>query len=223
VGREVRRHLALACAVLTAWTVAGPLRRATPLEAAGRVPEQDASVLVPLGMPLSVEDGLFLQDGTVFTFTLRNTSRDVAHPRFRVFVFDERRGLKGSAGYCMADPSQPGTRQRVTFFMDVKAVTARDRYVLVLEEVVTARAVWRIRETLGQQIEVARRVAGFSAGSLQAEALPPASGTTACDCGCDRADAIGREGCGDADLAAFTCTLLFPGGCNMSFSCKAGR
>lgn len=190
---------------------------------AAPVTERDVEILVPRGMPLDIDDGLFFQDGAVLTFTLRNGRWDVARARVRVFVFDEADRLKGSASFCMPTYMQPGTRQRVNFSVEVAGVTARDRYVLVLETVDTARASWRVREGMAEQIEMARRVAKFSAGILESDQVAGSGTIPDCGCACEAADALGREGCGQDGLAAFTCTPFYSGGCSLGFTCKTAR
>jgi hypothetical protein len=177
-------------------------------------------VLVPDGMPLHVEDGVFIEDGTHFSFTVRNSSRDAAILRARVIVFDDRSTLKGSVVYCPTDVVQPGTRQRVTFVLDVRDVSVRDRFVLVLEEAAAARSVWRTAASLAERVRLARRSLDGAVPSLRVVAEPGSGELPACECACGAAEAMGIEGCGVTGLAAYTCSPIFPGGCSQGFSCK---
>jgi hypothetical protein len=198
----------------------GGSRDLAPAAARLRLPERDARVLVPDGMPLDVEDGVFIEGGPHFSFTVRNPSRDAAILRARVIVFGERSNLKGSVVYCPTDVVQPGTRQRVTFVLDVREVSARDRFVLVLEEAAAARSVWRTAGTLAERVRFARRALDGTAPALRVVVEPGSGALPACGCACGAAEAMGIEGCGVAGLAAYTCSPIFPGGCSQGFSCK---
>ena len=226
--QQARRRRAALMAVIAAGAVlllflardGGSHHLAVRAPDAARLPERDARVLVPDGMPLRVEDGVFIEDGAHFSFTVRNPSRDAAILRARVMVFDERNGLKGSVVYCPTDVVQPGTRQRVTFVLDVRTVTARDRFVIVLEEAAAARSVWRTAGSLGERLRLARRALDGTAPSLRVVVEPGSGALPACGCACGAAEAMGIEGCGVAGLAAYTCTPVFPGGCSQGFTCK---
>ena len=218
-----RRALLMAAAaaglilLLLARTGGSHPRAVTP--AAGRLPERDARVLVPEGMPLSVEDGIFAEDASLFSFSARNPSRHAALFRARVFVFEAGGRLRGSTAYAPTDVAQPGTRQRVTFVLEVKGVSARDRFVLMLEEVGSAESTWRAAGSLVHRIELARRTLD-AAGAVSRSVVEAGSGELPHPhCTCEAAEALGIEGCGVAALAAYTCTPIYPSGCSQGFTC----
>jgi hypothetical protein len=199
------------------------------------VPEREGIVVLPQGMPVRAEDATFFEDSTLMAVTLRNGGLEPARVSLRVVVFDERRGLKGSAGFCVGELLQPGTRLPLNFVLEVKDVTTRDRYVVLIDEVRTARRVHRVHEPLDEIVRQARKAAGFETARLSSDEEPVARpgsehslrppdplDVPACACECADAYALGERGCGSQGLAAFTCSPL-SGSCSMGFSCKPAR
>jgi hypothetical protein len=196
------------------------------------VPERDAVVILTQGMPVRVDGATFFEDSTFMAVTIRNGGLEPARVTLRVVVLDDRLRLKGSAAYCIGELLQPGTRVPINFSLEVKTVTTRDRYVVVMEEVRTARRVYRVHEPLAGIIGEATKAAGLEAGRLSSDETPvsrPGSERSlrppdpldvpGCACECNQAYAIGEEGCADQGLAAFTCSPSF-GSCSQGFSCK---
>jgi hypothetical protein len=215
------RSLAAGLAVLV--PVIGLMR---PALAAGRVPQTDAVIVLPQGLPVRLEAAQFYSDGTLMTATIRNSGFDAARVVLRIVVIDEHRRLRGSARYCVGALLQPGTRQPLQFPLEVKGVVARDRFVAVLEEVRTARRQWTMHGGLAAILDQARRAAELRPAELTADervltdrardavAIPP------CPCTCDEASAVGTDGCRPAALAAFTCSPIYPESCSTGFACQ---
>jgi hypothetical protein len=197
-----------------------------PAATEARVPQSDAVVVFPQGMPLRLEDGEFYGDGSVMAVTIRNGGFEPMRVSVRVVVFDNRRRLRGSVGYCVGTILQPGTRQPLQFPLEVKGAVPQDRFVAVLETVRSARKVWSVRGGLPAIIEQARQAANLRPAELTSDErivndrprdpmdIPP------CTCVCQTAASIGDEGCRPAPLAAFTCSPTYPENCSMGFTCK---
>jgi hypothetical protein len=200
---------------------------------AAAVPEREAVVVLSQGMPVRIEDATFFQDSTLMAVTIRNSGLEPARVSLRVVVFDERVRLKGSVGYCVGELIQPGTRLPLTFPLEVKAVTTRDRYVVLIDEVRSARRVYRTHEPLAEMIAQAKKAAGFESAHLSTEERdverrpgsehslrpPDPIDIPGCPCECRQAYGIAEGGCGAQELAGFTCSPS-AGSCSMGFSCK---
>ena len=191
-----------------------------------RIPQSDAVIVFPQGMPIRLEAGEFFGDGSVMTVTIRNSSFEPMRVALRVVVFDDRRRLRGSVGYCIGSILQPGTRQPLQFPLEVKGAVPQDRFVAVLETVQSARKRWSVRGGLPAIVEQARHAADLRPAQLTSDEqvvtdrprdpmdIPP------CPCVCQTAAAIGDEGCRPAPLAAFTCSPTYPESCSMGFTCR---
>jgi len=224
IGPILARWLTGAAFVLTVSIGLSPLQ-SVAIEA--RVPQSDAVIIFPQGMPLRLEDGEFYGDGSVMTVIVRNGAFEPMRLSIRIVVFDDRRRLRGSVGYCVGPILQPGTRQPLQFPLEVKGAVPQDRFVAVLETVRSARKVWSVRGGLPAIIEQARHAADLRPAELVSEEqlvtdrpidkmdIPP------CACGCQTASALGDEGCHPAPLAAFTCSPTYPENCSMGFTCKS--
>jgi hypothetical protein len=199
------------------------------------LPEREAAVVPAQGMPVRIEDATFFEDSTLMAVTIRNGGLEPARVTLRVVVFGEDVRLKGSAAYCVGELLQPGTRLPLTFPLEVKAVTTRDRYVVIIDEVRTARRVYRTHEPLGGIIREAKKAAGFETARLSTEEReverpgserslrpPDPLDIPPCTCECSQAYAIAEGGCGAGELAGFTCSPS-TGSCSMGFSCTPGR
>lgn len=186
--------------------------------AARRLPDRDAAVILPEGMPVTVEHALFFDDGGLFSVRLRNGGFDAARVRVRIVVFDDRLRLRGSASYC-AGQMQPGTRQAFLFPLEVKGATTRDQFAVLIDEVVTARRAFTLREPLAAVLRQARNAVDLRGSLLTTIETPRAGEISECPCACEPAEALAREGCADARPSAFTCTPMSPG-CSQAFTCK---
>jgi hypothetical protein len=71
-----------------------------PAGSARRLPDRDALIVLPQGMPVTVERSTFFEDGGLMSVRLRNGGFDAARARIRIVVFADRRRLVGSASYC---------------------------------------------------------------------------------------------------------------------------
>lgn len=191
-----------------------------------RIPQSDAVIVFPQGMPIRLEAGEFFGDGSVMTVTIRNSSFEPMRVSLRVVVFDDRRRLRGSVGYCIGSILQPGTRQPLQFPLEVKGAVPQDRFVVVLESVSSARKRWSVHGGLPAIVEQARHAADLRPAQLTSDEqvvtdrprdpmdIPP------CTCVCQTASTLGDEGCHPALLAAFTCSPTYPESCSMGFTCK---
>jgi hypothetical protein len=188
--------------------------------AAPPLPERDAIAIVPDGMPAAIDHALYFEDGAMFTVLLRNRSGAVVRIRLRVLAFDERRRLRGAHAYCLPDPMEPGIGQRVNFPLEIKGTVARDRYAVVVEEMIGERAQWRVPSGLAGAIDAARSAVELRGWRLAAERVAGTGRIEDCDCSCERIAAEGDRICGSGDLAAFTCTPALLGGCRESVTCK---
>lgn len=183
--------------------------------------ERHALTLEPAAMPVRLEKATFFDDGRVFAWVWRNSTREALYPRLRVFVFDERGRFAGSLQRCIAAPLQPGTRAQVRIELEIDGVTARHRFVALVEEVRSSERIWRVDRDGRALVEAARRAVKAEDAAISVVQEPNAGGDLVCPCDCEAAEARGREGCGDARLAAFTCTpAFFPGGCSLGYSCR---
>jgi hypothetical protein len=213
-------------------SAAALLLAALPAARTLALPDREAIAVLPQGMPVHVEDARFFEDSTLLAMTLRNGGLEPARVSLRVVVFDDRRMLKGGEGLCVGDLLQPGTRQPLNVSLEIKNVTVHDRYVVLVEEVRTARRVYRVREPLDEIVREARKAVGFQSARLSSDERPverPGSGRSlrppdpsdvaVCTCDCTEAYAIGTDACGSQPLAGFTCSPAF-GSCSMGFSCK---
>jgi hypothetical protein len=198
-------------------------------------PEREAVVVLPQGIPVRIEDATFFEDGALMVVMVRNSGLEPVRVSMRVIVFDERLRLKGGAAYCVGELVQPGTRLPVTFPLEVKAVSTRDRYVVLIDEARTARRVYQVHEPLAEIVTQARKAAGFESGRLSSDQRaverpgrehslrpPDPLDIPACSCECRQAYAVAEHGCGTQGLAGFTCSPL-SGSCSMGFSCKPSR
>jgi hypothetical protein len=195
--------------------------RALPSAESRVVPERDATVIMASGMPVRIDGAIFFEDGALLAVQLRNGAVDVARSTLRVAVFSEQARLKGSIGYCAGDPMQPGIRQTITFPVELKHVSARDRFVVVLEEVLTPRRAYSLREPLAGVLAQARRSAEMSSADLTTEERTRSGVIPPCACDCHAAEQTGRDVCGEPGLAAFTCTPMIGGACSASHTCKS--
>jgi hypothetical protein len=152
--------------------------------------------------------------------SLRNGALEPARATVRIVVLDERGHLKGSVAYCTGDPMQPGTRQTVTFPLEIRNVRARDRIVIVTEQVLTTRREYGLKESLGAVLTQARRAAEMRSAEVNTIERTRTGDVPPCPCECGPAEETGREACGQAELAAFTCTPMTGGACSESSTCK---
>jgi hypothetical protein len=185
---------------------------------AGRLPDRDATLVMPQGMLVVVDRATFFQDGGLIELRLRNSTYEVARGRVRVAVFDDRLRLKGSVSYCTG-VVQPGTRQPVLIPLEVKDAGVRDSFVVYVEEVVTKRRRYTLRQTLAQALGQARAAVDLRGWELTTVEEPRSGDIPDCTCECDAAERMAREGCGDQGAAAFTCTPMVAG-CSSGLSCK---
>jgi len=223
IGPTLARWLTRGAFVLTVSACLSPLQSVVT---EARVPQADAVVILPQGMPLRLEDAEFYGDGSVMTVIVRNGAFEPMRVSIRIVVFDDRRRLRGSVGYCVGPILQPGTRQPLQFPLEVKGAVPQDRFVAVLETVRSARKVWSVRGGLPAIVEQARHAADLRPAELASDEravtdrpldkmdIPP------CACVCQTASALGDEGCHPAPLAAFTCSPTYPENCSMGFTCK---
>ena len=223
IGPTLARWLTRAAFVLMVSACLSPLQSVV---SEARVPQADAVVIFPQGMPLRLEDAEFYGDGSVMTVIVRNGAFEPMRVSIRIVVFDDRRRLRGSVGYCVGPILQPGTRQPLQFPLEVKGAVPQDRFVAVLETVRSARKVWSVRGGLPAIVEQARHAAELRPAELASDErvvtdrpidkmdIPP------CACVCQTASALGDEGCHPAPLAAFTCSPTYPENCSMGFTCK---
>jgi hypothetical protein len=185
---------------------------------ARRLPDRDAVTILVQGMPVSVDHATFFEDGSVIALRLRNATYEVTRPRIRIVVFDERLRVKGSVAYC-AGLLQPGTRQPVLIPLEVKATTAHDQFVVLVEEVLTPRRTYALREPLPIVLRQAQSAVDLRGSRLTTVETSRAGDIPECPCECADAERQSREGCGDAGPSAFTCTPMLPG-CSQGFTCK---
>jgi hypothetical protein len=200
----MRILLALAAALL-----------ATATSAAG-LPDREANVILASGMLVTVERAIFFDDGGLITLQLRNGGYEVARPRIRVVVFDERGQLKGTVVYC-AGIVQPGTRQPVVIPLEVKGASTHDRFVAFVEEVLTPRKSYRLRESLGATLSQAQNAADLHGWDLTLTETPRSGEIPACPCECGESQRVAESACQDG-LTAFTCTPMAPG-CSQGATC----
>jgi hypothetical protein len=210
VRQTVRR---VAVSALCAATVAC----AVTLQAR-RLPDRDASLLMPQGMLVTVERATFFQDGGLVELQVRNSTYEVTRARIRVVVFDDRQRLRGSVSYCTG-VVQPGTRQPILIPLEVRGADVRDSYVVYVEEVLTARRRYSLRETLPQALAQARNALQLRGWELTTVEEPRTGDIPECPCECEPAERVAREACGEAGLVAFTCTPMQPG-CSAGVTCK---
>jgi hypothetical protein len=185
---------------------------------ARRLPNRDATLVMPQGMLVVVDRATFFQDGGLIELRLRNSTYEIALARVRVVVFGEDLRLKGSVSYCTG-VVQPGTRQPTLIPLEVKDAGVRDSFVVYVEEVLTKRRRYAVRETLGEALAQARNVLDLRGWDLTTVEEARSGDIPDCSCECEAAERIAREGCGAQGTAAFTCTPM-PPGCSYGLSCK---
>jgi len=172
-------------------------------------------------MPVRLERATFFDDGRVLAWVWRNTTQEALYPRLRVFVFDERGAFVGSMGRCSAEPLQPGTRAQFRVELEVRRAAVRHRFVAMVEEVRSTQRVWHVDARGRALVDAARRVVDAADPRLAAASTPNTGSDLTCACSCESAEAMGRDACGAAGLAGFTCTpVFFPGGCSLAYSCR---
>lgn len=172
--------------------------------------------MIASGMLVSVERAIFFDDGGLITLQLRNSGYEIARPRVRIVVFDEHGLLKGTVVYC-AGIVQPGTRQPVVIPLEVKGASTHDRFIVFVEEVLTPRRTYHLRESLDATLAQARNAADMHRWDLSLTESPRSGEIPECPCECGEAERLAESAC-RADLTAFTCTPMAPG-CSQGASC----
>jgi len=180
------------------------------------LPDREANVIVASGMLASVERAIFFDDGRLITLQLRNSGYEVARPRVRVVVFDEHGQLKGTVVYC-AGLVQPGTRQPVVIPLEVNGASTHDRFIVFVEEVLTERRTYRLRESLDATLAQARNAADMRGWDLSLIETPRSGEIPECPCECAEAERLAVSACRE-NLTAFTCTPMAPG-CSQGATC----
>jgi hypothetical protein len=184
---------------------------------ADALPDREANVIVASGMLMSVERATFFDDGGLITLQLRNSGYEVARPRVRIVVVDEHGRLRGSVAYC-AGLVQPGTRQPVVIPLEIKGASTHDRFIVFVEEVLTPRRAYRLRESLDVALAQAQNAADSRRSDLTLSEAPRSGEIPECPCDCAEAQRLAESVCSN-DLAAFTCTPMAPG-CSQGATCK---
>jgi hypothetical protein len=184
---------------------------------AAAMPDREASVMDASGMLVSVERATFFDDGGLITLRLRNGGYEVARPRVRIVVVDEHGRLKGSVAYC-AGLVQPGTRQPVVIPLEIKGASTHDRFMVFVEEVLTPRRTYRLRESLDVALGQARNAADMRRWDLSLSEASRSGEIPECPCECAEAQRLAESVCSN-DLAAFTCTPMAPG-CSQGATCR---
>jgi hypothetical protein len=103
--------------------------------------------------------------------------------------------------------------------LEVKGASVRDRFAVYVEEVLTPRRRYALRQSLPQAMAQARGAVDLLRWELTTIEEPRSGAIPDCPCECVDAERFGRDGCGDAQLQAFTCTPMLPG-CSSGFTCK---
>jgi hypothetical protein len=189
-----------------------------PPASARRLPDRDAVTILVQGMPVEVDHATFFDDGAVIALRLRNSTYEAARPRVRIVVFDASLRIRGSVAYC-AGVVQPGTRQPVLIPLEVKGTTTHDQFVVLVEEVLTPRRTYALREALPIVLRQAQSAMDLRGSRLTTVETPRTGDIPECPCACPDAEAQSREGCGETGPSAFTCTPMAPG-CSAGFTCK---
>ena len=133
-------------------------------------------------------------------------------------VFDERGGLRGTVAYC-AGLVQPGTRQPLVIPLEIKGASTRDRFVVFVEEVLTPRRAYTLREPLEAALGEARKSIDARGWDLTLREAPRSGDIPDCPCDCAAAEQLAVGACGAGALQAYTCTPMAPG-CSEGASCK---
>jgi len=210
------RRASLAGTMAAALTWASPC--APPSAIAGGLPDRDAVTILVQGMPVEVDHATFFDDGSVIALRVRNSTYEVTRPRIRIVVFDERLRVRGSVAYC-AGVVQPGTRQPVLIPLEVKGTTTHDQFVVLVEEVLTPRRTYTLREALPIVLRQAQSAVDLRGSRLTTVETPRTGDIPECPCACAAAEAQAGDGCGETGPSAFTCTPMSPG-CSQGFTCK---
>ena len=181
------------------------------------LPDREANIILASGMRVSVERAIFFDDGGLITLQLRNSGYEIARPRVRIVVLDDHGQLKGTVVYC-AGIVQPGTRQPVVIPLEVRGASTHDRYIVFVEEVLTPRRAYRLRESLDAALAQARNAADLRGWDLSLTETPRTGEIPECPCECGEAERLAQSACGN-DLTAFTCTPMAPG-CSQGATCR---